>query len=252
MTYGFIITRCVTCEKTNKYWNECIFRIRKYYPSNEIVVIDDNSNMEFVKDVHHIDNVRIINSEFKGAGEILPYYYLHKFRFFPEAVILHDSVFFNTRIKFEVLKNVPVMPLWHFVYNENVGNSLWILRHIKNINIIRRKLQQDSVQTLGFRRQDKWSGCFGVQSYISLSFLDTITRKYDLMSVIPLIKNRNDRCCLERIMGIIFSTEFPTLTTSYSLLGDIWKYQKWGTTYDEYISGKLYQNKPLVKVWTGR
>ena len=99
MTYGFIITRCVTCEKTNKYWNECIFRIRKYYPSNEIVVIDDNSNMEFVKDVHHIDNVRIINSEFKGAGEILPYYYLHKFRFFPEAVILHDSVFFNTRIE---------------------------------------------------------------------------------------------------------------------------------------------------------
>ena len=169
MTYGFIITRCVTCEKTNKYWNECIFRIRKYYPSNEIVVIDDNSNMEFVKDVHHIDNVRIINSEFKGAGEILPYYYLHKFRFFPEAVILHDSVFFNTRIKFEVLKNVPVMPLWHFVYNENVGNSLWILRHIKNINIIRRKLQQDSVQTLGFRRQDKWSGCFGVQSYIIIN-----------------------------------------------------------------------------------
>ena len=252
MTYGFIITRHVISEQTNKYWNDCVFQIRKYYPLKEIIVVDDNSNLEFVKDFHHLDNIRFIKSEFNGAGELLPYYYLHTLRPFPAAVILHDSVFFHTRIKFEILKNMPVMPLWHFNYNENIGRTLGILSHLKNSRMIRRKLRQDTVQTLGFLRSDRWYGCFGVQCYISLSFLDTIVSKYNLMSMIHHIKTRSDRCCLERIMGIIFSNEFPYLTTTPSLLGDIWKYEKWGITYDEYKHSNLHRTKPIVKVWTGR
>ena len=50
MSYGFIITRHVNSNKTNLYWNECVKRIRHFYPTKEIIVIDDNSNEEFVKD----------------------------------------------------------------------------------------------------------------------------------------------------------------------------------------------------------
>ena len=47
--YGFIITRHVNSEKTNNYWNRCIKLIITFYPHRKIVVIDDNSNQDFVK-----------------------------------------------------------------------------------------------------------------------------------------------------------------------------------------------------------
>ena len=87
MTYGFIITRHVNSAKTNYYWNECIFRIRHFYPTKEIIVIDDNSNEEFLKQFHAFDNVKFIKSEYPGAGELLPYYYLYKYRFFHLTLI---------------------------------------------------------------------------------------------------------------------------------------------------------------------
>ena len=46
--YGFIITRHVNSEITNKYWNKCIQHIRINYPNKKIVVIDDNSKKEFL------------------------------------------------------------------------------------------------------------------------------------------------------------------------------------------------------------
>lgn len=43
---GFIILRHVTDEKINNYWNLCYRSIRKYYPENLIMIIDDNSRRE--------------------------------------------------------------------------------------------------------------------------------------------------------------------------------------------------------------
>ena len=47
--YGFIITRHVNSEITNKYWNHAIRCIRRFYPYRKIIIIDDNSNQLFVK-----------------------------------------------------------------------------------------------------------------------------------------------------------------------------------------------------------
>ena len=251
MTFGFIITRHVVSEETNRYWNECIYRIRKYYPLKDIVVIDDNSNQHFIKDLYNVKNVRYIKSEFPGAGEILPYYYLFHYRFFPQAVILHDSVFIHARVQFEILSEFPVMPIWHFNYNDDKSNSLKLLANLKNTHVIRQKIIEDSVHTLGFRKQDSWLGCYGVQSFISLEFLDKIHKKYSLLSIVNNVKNRKDRCCLERIVGVIFHLECPYLSNKGSLLGDIFKYQKWGLSYKEY-KDKKKNFRPLMKVWTGR
>ena len=34
-SYGFIITRHVNSEKTNKYWNKCVRCIRTFLPSKK-------------------------------------------------------------------------------------------------------------------------------------------------------------------------------------------------------------------------
>jgi hypothetical protein len=240
--YGFIITRHVNSAKTNNYWNHCVKLLRTLYPYRKIVIIDDNSNYEYVKAEFEYKNIEIIQSEFKGRGELLPYYYFLKHKFFKNAVIIHDSVFFHKRIAFEKLNGMSVLPLWFFYPDkEDVENRKRIMRYLKNYQTLDSKLSNDTIIGLP---HDKWFGCFGVQSYISLGFLERIEHKY----------GRIDRCCLERILGCIFFTEYQNIIRQKSLFGDIMKYQTWGYSYDEYMVDlkKGTIKAPVVKVWTGR
>ena len=249
--YGFIITRHVNSEKTNKYWNHSVRCIRRFYPFRRIIIIDDNSDYSFVKSDFEYKNTLFIQSEFKGRGELLPYYYLYKYKFFENAVILHDSVFFHKRIHFEQF-NVPVMPLWHFHFTEDSSNCIRLASALKDSNIIIEKVSENTVQTMGFRNNNIWHGCFGVQSYINLKFLSLIQEKYSLFNLLNLVISRNDRCSLERVMGAIFYTECPSLYKSPSLFGDILASGTWGYSFAQYSKEYKYIKKPLVKVWTGR
>jgi hypothetical protein len=71
--FGFIITRHVNSEKTNKYWNNCVKCIKRLYPLKKIIIIDDNSNYNYVKSDFNYNNVEIIQSEYPGRGELFPY-----------------------------------------------------------------------------------------------------------------------------------------------------------------------------------
>ena len=250
--YGFIITRHVNSELTNKYWNNNVKQLRKLYPFRKIIIIDDNSNYNYVKPEFNYENIEIIQSEFNGRGELLPYYYFLKYKFFKNAVIIHDSVFIHKRVNFEKLNGINVMPLWHFNSDqENILNTKRIIKHLKNYQNIESKLSHE--QIIGMPR-DKWYGCFGVQSYINLNFLENVERKYGITGLIQSVNCRADRCCLERIFGCIFFTEYQIMLKRKSLLGDIMKYYKWGYTYDEYTRDlkKGIVVAPIIKVWTGR
>jgi hypothetical protein len=252
-SFGFIITRHVNSEKTNKYWNHSVKLLRTLYPFRKIVIIDDNSNSDFVKSEFDYNNLQIIQSEFHGRGELLPYYYFLKYKFFDNAVIIHDSVFFHRRINFEKFNGIKVLPFWHFHSDkENLDNTKRILMNLKNNSLIYNKLSND-LNLLGMN-PDTWYGCFGVQSYINLGFLQQIENNYGITNLISAVKFRPDRCCLERIFGAIFFTESPNLFKTKSLLGDIMKYEKWGYTFDEYIVSLSKGTIPrvVVKVWTGR
>jgi hypothetical protein len=252
-SFGFIITRHVNSEKTNKYWNQSIKLIKTFYPHRKIVIIDDNSNYTFVKPEFEYNNIEIIQSEFPGRGELLPYYYYLKYKFFQNAVIIHDSVFFNKRIHFEMLNGIKVIPLWFFYSDtENVENTKRISKNLKNNIIIENKLLNE-FNVLAMNH-DKWCGCFGVQCYINLKFLEHIENKYKITNLMSVVTCRADRCCLERIFGIIFFTESPNLINKKSLFGNIMTYMTWGYTFDEYMKDfkKGTLPKGIVKVWTGR
>ena len=253
--YGFIITRHVNSERTNKYWNNCIKCIRKLYPLRKIVVIDDNSNQNLVKAELNYTNVEYIQSEFPGAGEFLPYYYFLKNKFFDNAVIIHDSTFFHKRVNFENFNKINALPLWHFPPDtENLSNSIRITRDLKN-----RHYAQDilSLNTINFNLaiQKKWTaGMFGVQSYVNHNFLKYVDIKYNICSMIKYIKCRKDRCCMERIMACLFCIESNQTRKMKSIFGSIFAHQKWGYSYEQYETHKKLKLplKPIVKVWTGR
>jgi len=251
--YGFIILRHVKDDMTNNYWNRSALLIRKLYPLKKIVIIDDNSNKEFVKPLYPIENLEVIQSEYPGRGELLPYIYFLRNKWFNNAVIIHDSTFFHKRVNFDKIKQ-PILPLWHFEYDrENLDNLLRISRHLKGSYRLNESLLGNQ-NVLNVFKTNFFIGCFGVQSYINHTFLKLIDTYFNLNGLISAIRNRTDRCALERIMGLLWCAAYPNLGEYKSLLGNIHQTGDWGLTYEQYIKNIQGKKglKPITKVWTGR
>ena len=230
-TVGFIILRHVNNELTNQYWKHCYDSIRKYYPDNWIIIIDDNSNLQYVTK-HILRHTTIIKSEFPGRGELLPYYYYLRYKLFDIAVILHDSVFVNAHIDFSVDK---YKLIWEFEHNWDQ-----IEDEIKLIDAF------DDPELLTFyRNKSLWKGCFGGMVIIKHDFLQDINKKYKISKLLDHILNRSNRQSFERVIGCLLQKTHPKT----SLYGQIHSYMPWGTRFEQKHD---YTHLPLIKVWTGR
>ena len=228
---GFIILRHVNKKLTNNYWTLCYDSIRKYYPENFILIIDDNSNYNFITD-KKLYKTEIINSQYKGRGELLPYYYYLHNKLFDIAVIIHDSVFINKYIDFNVNK---YKLLWEFEHKWDQKND-----EIKMINLFNDK------ELLNFyENKNLWKGCFGGMSIIRHDYLIDINNKYVLSKLLNCVLNRFNRCSFERVIACLLQKNEKKET----LLGNIHDYCKWKITFKEKDN---YTHLPLIKVWSGR
>ena len=212
--FGFILTRHVNSPKTNLLWQECVQQIRRYYPNTIIVIIDDCSREEFVSKIN-LRNILLIRSEYHKRGELLPYYYLHRYKWFTKAVILHDSVFLQNKLPpFHTEENAR---LWWFppAY-ENFEREKEFLSLCKNNELL-----------LENHASKNFMGMFGCMSIISLPFLEYLEDKYNFLILLQHVYDRNARMCMERVMGVLFSTE----NNNAHILGSIFAYSRWGITF---------------------
>ena len=240
MTTGFIILRHVNEKEHDNYWKTCYRTIRKFY-NNPILIIDDNSNQELIEPIEMI-NCQIINSEFKGRGEILPYYYFHKKKPFEKAVILHDSMFIGQKLNLDIENKF----IW-FVYSHRWNNTKQEIEYIKLL---------DNNDLLKYYKSKKWFPCYGATSIISINFLDQIVTKYNIFKLIDYIKNRKDRMCFERIIGTIFFKELNLTRKNCSYLGKIHSFPRKtfksnAYKYKDYLKDKK-DFYPIIKIWVGR
>lgn len=236
-SYCFIITRHVRSKLTNKYWIECCKCIRKFY-DNPIFIIDDNSNKEYLAN-EQFENTTIIESEYKGAGEFLPFYYMLKLKLSKKAIIIHDSCFLQRKL--------PTL--------NNKVHIFWTGKHIFDSDkTILEKLNYLNNNELidFFSLKKKWKICFGVIMSINYDFLVKLEENYSLTKLKNIIKTRKDRQDFERIIGLmIFHFELTNLNKVPKLLfGGIRNYCKFGLNYKDYLNKK--HNGPIFKVWTGR
>ena len=242
--YGFIMMRHVNSVKTNYYWLESYKNIRKYY-NNKIIIIDDNSNYEYIKN-YDIDivNCDIIQSEFHGRGEILAYYYYYKYNFFKKAIILHDSVFINKHIDFDKYGDIKF--LWNFKHDwDNTDSEISLLNNLSFNEDLKKK----------YYDKNSWHGCFGCQSVITYSFLDKLSNKYNMFILLNVITTRPKRMDFERILGLLCTIENNELSLSPSIFGIIHHYINWGYTFENYLTDRLnnkISNYDIIKVWSGR
>jgi hypothetical protein len=228
---GFIILRHVNNTLTNRYWIHSYNCIRRYYPENHILIIDDNSNYNFITN-KQLYKTTIINSEYPNRGELLPYYYYLQNKLFNTAVILHDSVFINKYMDLNVDKYKMIWEFEH--YWDEIEDET---------NII--KIFNDQELLTFYENKNLWKGCFGGMSIIKHDYLTEINNKYDISKLLGCILNRNNRCSFERVLACLLQIN----EKNDSLLGNIHKYCKWGITFEQKDN---YRNLPLIKVWTGR
>jgi len=240
MSTGFIILRHVNSELTNLYWMHCYSCIRKYYPDNKIIIIDDSSHLSLVSK-KPLTNTEIIHSEFRGRGELLPYYYYSKYKWFDQAIILHDSVFIQRPLIFET-DNVKF--LWYFD-NHNFDQ-------IEDEETLLRCLSSHEDLLLFHQQKHLWTGCFGSMTIIKHDFLKSIDDKYHFSSLLPFITNRYNRCSFERVLACMLLHNINQYKKS--LLGCIHEYIKVDFTFQKYL--KIKKRKqirlPVIKVFTGR
>jgi len=239
---GFIILRNVIDEITGEYWKLSYRCIRKFYPNNYIIIIDDNSNYNFIdlKFQENLYNAHIIRSDYPARGEILPYYYFLKSNIFKKACILHDSVFINSKLDTEI---TDYKFLWHFksYTNKYEIRQKHMLSFLNNSN-----------ELLHFFNNNKyWKACFGSMTIINYKYLEQINNRYNLFRLFPIIRSRTDRMFFEAVFACILQYRH----IQPSLFGDIKKFGKWNLTYKE-IQKDIHDlskiNLPLIKVWTGR
>lgn len=234
-SFGFIILRHVNNELSNKFWIKCVNCIRQYYPEINILIIDDNSDYNFITN-EELYKTTIINSEYPKRGELLPYYYYLHNKLFDVAIIIHDSVFINKYIDMNVDMNVEKYKfLWEFDHSWDQ-----IEDETRMINIF-----NDLELKEFYENKDLWKGCFGAMAIITHDYLIYINKKYDISKLIEVVLNRYNRCSFERVIACLLQKEGNKET----LLGNIHNYCNWGISFDQ---TKEYNHLPLIKCWTGR
>lgn len=209
--------------------------------------MDDFSDYNFIDTNKILSNTLIIHSEFKGRGELLPYYYYLNNKLFDRAVILQDSVFINQYIDFGQENQF----LWSFdqhFWEEYYNIPCYQMYDTFGSN---KEIMVDM-----FIDPNLWKGCFGVMSVLSHEYLCNINRICDLSKLLEVITTREHRMTFERVFGIMFCLCNRTYYNkgTGSVFGDLHKYinSRYGEeTFTSYIQKsewnyKSAYNKSLV------
>ncbi len=234
-------------------WKEALRCIRKFYKEQRIFIIIDNcefSKLGLDDNDYPTENLIFIKSEFNGAGEFLPFYYYHKLKPTKKAIFIHDTIFIKQKFNENEINNVANFKfLWHFARDKNHHEDIQ-LKLIKNLNNNEELINY-------FNNKHLWHGCFGVAIIITHEFLDLLNNKYNLLYLINKIKNKAERCALERVIAIIAFAELKwniNESSKYSLYGTIHDSvpHSFNFTFNDYKNKSNTLNANIIKCWVGR
>ena len=237
---GFIILRHVNNLQTSKYYKFAYDCIRRFYPETPIVIIDDNSNYSFIDQSidRSLHKTTIIQSEYKGRGELLPFYYFSKTRFFDTAVIMHDSTFITKHINFEAHK---CRFIWEFYHTwDKDEDEIKLLGHLNHSESL----------TDFYKIKTLWNGCFGGMVIIKHSFLKELDDIHCIGNLLNVVTSKSDRMALERVLGCLFQY----YSKEESLFGFIHQYVTWCTPEHRDINQQMIDDAklPIIKIWNNR
>jgi hypothetical protein len=204
------------------------------------MIIDDHSDYKYI-DPEDEKGVNIIRSELEpGRGEFLPYYYYLKNRIADRVCFIHDSVFINKTVDLTIHKN---SILWSFETNLDTDSEKDI-----QIGIISFLKNKYSLLDFYINRKQDWKGCFGCMAILEYDFLVKIEDKYGITNIGLGIKNRTDRCALERVFSCILYSMDNNIGCVF---GNIYSYMKNSFVKIDNLDN-MDKTVPFTKVWYSR
>ena len=242
---GFIVTRCVRDERHNHLYKECYDAIRKFHPDLKIVIIDDNSNKQILKE-HNMKNVEIIQSDYPARGEYLPYWYLLHRKMFKKAIIIQDSMILNTRVEYEKVNDYKFL----YEFTSDRVNS-------DEVNILIDNSKKPK-KLHALYNSNNWVGCFGATMVITSEFLEKVEDTIGITRWVPLIDSRSMRMGLERCIALACIYTKGS-NTDHSLFGSLYDTQiindpelSTKHTIEIYLADKTRIKDSIIKIWNGR
>lgn len=240
----FVVLTHVKDDKTALLWKKAHDSIRAFYPTEPIVIIDDNSPL--APNIEELKNVTLIRSKYPGAGELLPYYYFLKYQWAERMIFMHDSMYLAR--PFTDSELAPLVKFhWHF------SDHTWdaetpieeLLGELKNGD-----------ELTDFKRNEKWDGCFGVASLIHITVLKNLSQLYGFPNrLIKSVNTRDQRMAVERIFGILLAKEGYFRTQDPSNFGIIHNFPFAFHTNVSDTDLELipsYYSGAIIKTWHGR
>ena len=224
----FIILRHVTKDLDNscEIWKECYKSIRFFY-SNKIIIIDNNSHYSIIKNDIELYNCYIINSSAFNSRLFSPFYELLNINF-KKAIIIHDGVIFKKFVDFNNFEDIKF--IWHFN-----------IKQYDNIDLIGKQLSVLTNNDILYSifKQKNFIGCMCCCLSITKDFLIKLEDKFKISNLKNIIKNQQDAIAFERTISILCFSLKPELIDDLSFEGEI-KYMVWGYRYSDYINNKRY------------
>lgn len=225
--FTFVMLRHVTenLNNSDEIWKECYKSIRLFY-RNKIIIIDNNSDYNNIKNNIELENCEIIKSSAFNSRLFSPFYELLNIEF-ERAIIIHDGVIFKKFVdlsKFEEVKFI-----WHFN-----------MKQYDDVNLIEKQLSalENNNMLLDIFRKKYFVGCMGACLAITKDFLMKLEKNYKLSTLKNIINNQQDAIAFERTISILCFSEKSNLINDLSFEGEI-KYMVWGYSYLDHINNKL-------------
>jgi len=238
-TYVFVILRNIQKTNDNDLWLACYHSIRQFY-TNQIIIIDDNSSVNTVNG--KLVNTEIIQSEFNGAGEILPYYYFNKEKWADTMIFMHDSMVLHRLFTDEELDHEVVFH-WHFKETNEVVTK-------KTLSLLASITKSKEIEE--FAKSNTWIGAFGCSGIIDYTIVSMLEEKYKISKLVTVIRTRKQRELVERILGILLSFEKKVVSNFGDILNYPYKFETNNLQTSLYNISQVNYNTAIVKLWRGR
>ena len=233
---GFVILRHVISELTARYWVLCYESIRRVYPDEPILIIDDNSDPAYIR-AHATTNATVVQSEYPQRGDLLPYLYYLTHKISDRVVIINDSAFITRKVPF--CEERPYQHLWDFEHDWDQEQD--------EASMVGALDTDGSLRALHAEKA-RWKGCFGSMTAITHAYLREVDARFGIAKLTGLVTNRFHRMSFERVLACLLRSMCDC--TPPSVYGDIHEYCPWGIPFDEGIL--RYAHLPVIRVWTGR
>jgi len=231
---GFVILRHVDSARADSYWKLCYESVRRLYPEEPILIVDDDSDPAHLT-THPTTGTTLVQSEYPGRGELLPYIYYLRLKISDRAVFLHDTVFLQSKVPF--CDGYWYQHLWAAADHrpEDHAGEVRILGALKDPPLALHS------------KKTRWHGCFGAMVIITHDLLCSVDKAYTFTKLAGAVLTRDDRRAFKRVVACLLRTLYDT--TPPPVYGNIKDYC---IPAGDFEGRAALQHLPAIKVRGGR